>query len=294
MRKFIVILLLLPNISFTFAQFSKQDMDRTQGKLKQEVLDKASILCTYEVSQQYKDKNTGVTGVLTDTLMLLVGKNSSCFYNEDAQRDGMFRNHVDAARKAGGLIIKQGTSAEQFNILRNQGGIYVEEPGSNKSKIYKNRKKNEVITTDKVGTLSVYKCEETIAPQAWEITHDTLTVLGYLCQRATTTFRGRSYNAWFTAEIPINDGPWKLYGLPGLILKATSDDFVFSFTAIGIEKTKDSISMDKDSYIKSTPEQIAKITEKNRLTTMMRHLHNNKYSMGSRIEPWILEPIEKE
>lgn len=48
---------------------------------------------------------------------------------------------------------------------------------------------------------------------------DSLSILDYKCIKATTRFRGRDYTAWVTKELPINDGPWKFYGLPGLILQ---------------------------------------------------------------------------
>lgn len=38
-------------------------------------------------------------------------------------------------------------------------------------------------------------------------------------QKATTEFAGRKWTAWFTTEIPIQDGPYKFHGLPGLIVK---------------------------------------------------------------------------
>jgi GLPGLI family protein len=54
----------------------------------------------------------------------------------------------------------------------------------------------------------------------------------YDCRRATGKFRGREYEAWYTLDIPIPSGPYKLGGLPGLILEATSTDgkvkFLFS------------------------------------------------------------------
>jgi GLPGLI family protein len=78
--------------------------------------------------------------------------------------------------------------------------------------------------------------EEDIPKQEWQIYEDSvLTILGMECHKATTTFRGRVWEVWFTEELPISLGPWKLGGLPGLILKATADKDFIKFTAISIK-----------------------------------------------------------
>ena len=69
----------------------------------------------------------------------------------------------------------------------------------------------------------------------WEIHPDTRTIKGYQSQKATTSFAGRDYVAWFSPEVPIPDGPYKFNGLPGLILEIadTREHWVFSF--VGLE-----------------------------------------------------------
>jgi len=61
----------------------------------------------------------------------------------------------------------------------------------------------------------------------WTLSDDTLTVSGYLCQQATATFRGVEWHVWYTEEIPSSVGPWRLRGLPGLIVKAESEAHTF-------------------------------------------------------------------
>ncbi|MDR0420166.1 MAG: GLPGLI family protein [Prevotellaceae bacterium] len=79
------------------------------------------------------------------------------------------------------------------------------------------------------------KCEEQMPVQNWEILEDTLTVTGYLCQKANCRFRGRNYTAWFAVDIPIQNGPWKFGGLPGLILKVYDSDKLYVFECTKIE-----------------------------------------------------------
>ena len=76
---------------------------------------------------------------------------------------------------------------------------------------------------------------ESIPQQSWIITFDTQELLGYTCQKATCHFRGRNYVAWFAPDIPVRQGPWKLGGLPGLILKAHDADTLYTFEAVKIE-----------------------------------------------------------
>ena len=79
--------------------------------------------------------------------------------------------------------------------------------------------------------------EEPLPEIAWEICDSTKTVLGYECVKAIADFHGRKWIAWFVPEIPIQNGPWKLSGLPGLILEAESEDGFYLFSATGIQHT---------------------------------------------------------
>lgn len=67
---------------------------------------------------------------------------------------------------------------------------------------------------------------------AWTLTADTLNINGYRCSRAEVTFRGVRWTAWYTEEVPSSVGPWRLRGLPGLIVKATGDAHTFTLTEL--------------------------------------------------------------
>ncbi|TAG10410.1 MAG: GLPGLI family protein [Sphingobacteriia bacterium] len=82
-----------------------------------------------------------------------------------------------------------------------------------------------------------YLIAEPLDPIKWVIKEKTKKILGFTCQMATTTFKGRVYTAWFSAELPANAGPWKLNGLPGLILEAEDSKDQVSFIAKSILKS---------------------------------------------------------
>ncbi len=75
----------------------------------------------------------------------------------------------------------------------------------------------------------------------WELADSVKNILGYDCQLATTDYHGRKWIAWFTPDIPVQDGPWQLCGLPGLILEAASADNNFEFKIKGLEKCNEKI-----------------------------------------------------
>lgn len=70
--------------------------------------------------------------------------------------------------------------------------------------------------------------------QQWHIEDGDTTICGYSCGKAWTDIGGRRWTAWFTTDIPISEGPWKLHGLPGLILKAVEADSIYSFCCTSI------------------------------------------------------------
>ncbi|NDW12244.1 GLPGLI family protein [Bacteroides sp. 214] len=105
--------------------------------------------------------------------------------------------------------------------------------------------------------LDNYVYEEDIPAIAWDITNQRDTICGYACQQATATFAGRNWAAWF-ANIPVNAGPWKLCGLPGLILKAEDEEKEHCFEAITIRNSTQSIHKEKKHYIKTTRDKYIK------------------------------------
>lgn len=65
----------------------------------------------------------------------------------------------------------------------------------------------------------------------WEVQKDSKVILNYTCKKAVAEFRGRKYIAWFTTSISAPYGPWKLGGLPGLILEVQDENGIYKFAA---------------------------------------------------------------
>ncbi|WP_192821920.1 GLPGLI family protein [Rufibacter sp. LB8] len=82
----------------------------------------------------------------------------------------------------------------------------------------------------------VFFIKDELPLQTWKLASETKQIKSFKCKKATTTFRGRKYTAWYSTDISLMGGPWKFDGLPGLILAVASDDGVLSIEATKIEK----------------------------------------------------------
>lgn len=70
----------------------------------------------------------------------------------------------------------------------------------------------------------------------WKLTGDKGKVGEYNVQKATTEFGGRKWIAWFSENISFSDGPYKFFGLPGLIVKIQDVDNNFTWLLKGNKK----------------------------------------------------------
>lgn len=100
--------------------------------------------------------------------------------------------------------------------------------------IFKNYPEGKLTHVEKI-CMDWFRYEEEIPEIEWELTDSVVQVLGYECHSAVCTFRGREWTAFYTEDIPLMEGPWKLHGLPGLIMKATDKGGYYLFECIGIK-----------------------------------------------------------
>ena len=104
--------------------------------------------------------------------------------------------------------------------------------------IYKNLPAGKLTHTEKI-CQDWFRYDEDMPQLEWELTDSVTTVLGYECNEAKCEFRGRKWTVYYAEDIPLSDGPWKLHGLPGLIMKATDEKGHYTFQCIGVKSKAD-------------------------------------------------------
>ncbi len=88
----------------------------------------------------------------------------------------------------------------------------------------------------------------------WNILKDKQKIQEYSVQKAVAFFGGRNWEAWFTNEIPISDGPYKFYGLPGLIIQLSDEKKSHIFKLISVQKNNVFYNiLEDESYTASVP-----------------------------------------
>lgn len=170
---------------------------------------------------------------------MLSGKEGSMFYNPTALWMDI-NSKDDAACQAYGAMASALQEAGRWDEVPNRSvSMYV----------FKDFVKQEQTVYDDYSD-QFAKYNEPLQEMQWEVIADSAKIiLGYECLMAKTAYHGREWTAWFAPEIPVQDGPWKFAGLPGLILKATESQGMHSFTANGIEATEQEIpGMPRDDW----------------------------------------------
>jgi len=163
----------------------------------------------YQVTMKPDASNKNDTK--TENAYLDISQEKSVFYSENRiKRDSV----IQATIQSGGA---RGFNRDQMENLRSNINYSVE----------KDKKSQKTIFKDRIGR-DVYTYEED-RPISWKIFPETTKIGEYKVQKAETDFGGRKWTAWFTTDLPYQDGPYKFGGLPGLIVKVEDDKGEYSF-----------------------------------------------------------------
>lgn len=115
--------------------------------------------------------------------------------------------------------------------------------GPFKERLYKNYPTGKITVYNRFAMMYWTYTEEWEKP-TWTLKDSVKNILNYNCQLAICFYRGRYWFAWYTIDLPISEGPWKLCGLPGLILEAYDLSQDYFYTAVNIKfKDIDSVGI---------------------------------------------------
>ena len=210
-----------------------------QTKQQQRVIDTVRIKCVYQL--QYQPDSTNSKNIRTESMLLLIGRSVSRFQSLNSYLfDSIKSNFQDQNPMALMSVMQNYRTSFRYRIYKNYPGgkiSFVEE-------LFRDH----------------FLIEQPMNLFDWKITTDTATVSGYHCQKATTHFAGRDYEAWFTLEVPISEGPYKFNGLPGLIVKIEDTRHQYIFTLNSLQQLVNPVPIyfPEREYIKTTQKKLEK------------------------------------
>ncbi|NMR33649.1 GLPGLI family protein [Chryseobacterium aquaticum] len=159
--------------------------------------------------------------VKTENAYLDISAEKSMFYSENRiKRDSVMKANF----QSGGA---RGFNRDQMESLRSNINYSIE----------KDKKNQKILYKDRLGR-DIYSYEED-RPLDWKILSETTKIGEYKVQKAETDFGGRKWTAWFTTDLPYQDGPYKFTGLPGLVVKAEDSEGDYSFDLMKNYKISD-------------------------------------------------------
>ncbi|KMQ63838.1 hypothetical protein ACM40_03420 [Chryseobacterium sp. BLS98] len=164
----------------------------------------------YQVTMKPDAENK--SDIKTENAYLDISAEKSLFYSENRyKRDSILQKAFQSGGGRGSI------SRDQMEGVRTNINYSVEKDKASQKTLFK----------DRIGR-DLYSYEED-RPLNWKMSSETTKIGDYKVQKATTDFAGRKWTAWFTTDLPYQDGPYKFGGLPGLIVKVEDDKGDYSF-----------------------------------------------------------------
>ncbi|WBV61078.1 GLPGLI family protein [Chryseobacterium camelliae] len=155
--------------------------------------------------------------IKTEMMLLDIDQQGSSYYSQD--------KYVSDSTQRADLEKQMRSGSGNISINRR------EKPGQVTFKVTKDYPDFKTYLFRSIST-DQYKIKEDKKPE-WKILSDKQKIGEYTAQKATTNYGGREWVAWFASDLPFQDGPYKFYGLPGLIVKIEDITGSHSMTLVG-------------------------------------------------------------
>jgi GLPGLI family protein len=167
---------------------------------------------------KFVSDSTNKADIKTELMNLDTTPKGSKFYSYTSYKsDSLMRVDLEKQLKATGSI----------NIKTDQRKGFV------RYTVAKNYQNGNVDFRNRIG-MDAFKVTED-RKIAWKILPNKQKIGNWETQKATTEFGGRKWTAWFCNDIPIQDGPYKFFGLPGIIVKLEDQTQSHVFNLVGIK-----------------------------------------------------------
>lgn len=228
MRKIIIALaafMMLANMDASAQVSVTYAMETPTFTLAHEDTDKSRILdtCYLSITYRFKYKATERDDSLShdDCMDLQLGRKYNAFFSRNL-RDLDIKNTKELKTTMQFQTVPENYVG--FDLLVNNGDS------------------TTTVTNRVPYTSQVIEYSEKTPVITWtDIPEETDTVMDYLCHVAKCNYGGREWKVFYTDDIPLPYGPWKLNGAKGLILKAEDSEHNFVFEAEGLTQKPQSI-----------------------------------------------------
>jgi len=143
-------------------------------------------------------------------------------------------------------------------------------------------KSKDSLKSKKAIIYNTYLVYETIPVFKWDFDNNETKKIGdYICKKATTTFRGRNYIAWYTLDFPTQFVPWKFNGLPGLIMEVYDETYRYHWIAQKIKTLNGAVKMpnDQSNYAKIDLKKYVELEYDSPLTSNNARLPRGAYTV---------------
>lgn len=182
------------------------------------------------VSYIYSNKKDTLSNGQTriENMILFVGKNASLYTSYDK-----IRHEISEDQKFRAMIMSQPSNGRPKAFVKSTS----ESNWMTKTSYLHFIKEKKFFGKEFI-SLQTYIYEDKVPEIKWMISKDTLSFSGVLCQKASGIYEGKNWTAWFAPGLPFQSGPWKLCGLPGLIIEAYDESKTVHFQFAGIANTK--------------------------------------------------------
>ena len=197
---------------------------------------------------KFAPDSTKIDSLKTEWMYLDINKKGSKYYSKSAFESDSIVNESIKKQMASGM--------KSISVSRQSIG------GEINYEVEKTYPDYKTFLVSNIGN-DTYKIAEDRKPN-WKISTEKKQLGTFNVQKATTDFAGRSWTAWFTTEVPIQDGPYKFSGLPGLIVQMEDQTGTHKMELKGLKKIAETKTEELNTQGKDIPLLRKKPLEVNR------------------------------